>query len=138
MIQTLDSLETAVLIDKQCQEIGKIMPLLIEVNVAKEEQKTGVMSEDLEGFVKSTTAFKNIKLMGLMTMGPLVEDEEQLRPHFRLTRRLFDNIKNIYGDRLDWKYLSMGMSLGFRIAIEEGANIIRIGTKLFGERPQSA
>jgi pyridoxal phosphate enzyme (YggS family) len=130
LIETLDSLELAQLIDKECSHLGKVMPVFIEVNIAAESQKNGVMPEELEGFVKKVRKFKNIKLDGLMTMGPFLEDAELLRPYFSRARELFVQNKELVG----WKSLSMGMSSSYKVAIEEGANIVRLGTIIFGER----
>ncbi len=133
MIETVDSVRLAKEIDKQCKKIGKIMPVLIEINSAKEEQKSGVMPEDALSIVQDISRFENIKIMGLMTMGPFLEDPEDLRPYFRLTKELFEKIR-IGIDGVEMKYLSMGMSDSYRVAIEEGANMVRIGTLLFGKR----
>ena len=134
MIETVDSVRLAKEIDKQCKKIGKIMPVLIEINSAKEEQKSGVMPEDALSIVRDISRFENIKIMGLMTMGPFLEDPEDLRPYFRLTKELFEKIKDMGIDGVEMKYLSMGMSDSYRVAIEEGANMVRIGTLLFGKR----
>ena len=134
MIETVDSVRLAKEIDKQCKKIGKVMPVLIEINSAKEEQKSGVMPEDALSIVQDISRFENIKIMGLMTMGPFLEDPEDLRPYFRLTKELFEKIKDMGIDGVEMKYLSMGMSDSYRVAIEEGANMVRIGTLLFGKR----
>ncbi|MBP7088697.1 MAG: YggS family pyridoxal phosphate-dependent enzyme [Candidatus Omnitrophica bacterium] len=134
LIETLDSLELASALDKECKKIGKIMPVLIEVNSAKEGQKYGVLPEKVESFLEKILEFKSLKPRGLMTMGPWQEDPENLRPYFRKLRELFEEIKNNYGSFLDWEYISMGMSSSYKIAIEEGANIVRLGTIIFGER----
>jgi len=129
MIETVDSVEIAVAIDKACAEIEKVMPVLIEVNSGKEENKSGILPQNLEFLIKDIVGFKNIKLSGLMTMGPMLKNPEDYRPYFRETKKLFDKIK----PTLDIKYLSMGMSDSYRIAIQEGANLIRIGTAIFGK-----
>lgn len=134
VIQTLDSLELAMLVDRECKKLNKIMLAMVEVNIAKEPQKAGVFPEDLEGLVKEVSKLENIKLAGLMTMGPYSENPEGLRPYFRKTKTLFEKIKNSYKNLLDWKYLSMGMSSSYKVAIEEGANMIRLGTAIFGPR----
>lgn len=135
MIQSLDSLELAELIDKECGKLNKVMPVLIEVNCAREPQKGGILPEAVKTFIAEALSFSHIRLGGLMTMGPLVEDEEILRPYFRETKRLFNVVKERYQDELlEWKYLSMGMSASYRCAIEEGANMIRLGEVIFGER----
>ena len=133
MIETVDSVELAGGLDKKCSQIGKVMPVLIEINIAREPQKSGVMPENVESLIRGVSELKNVRIMGLMTMGPLVEDPETLRPYFRETKRLFDYIKSIEIPNVEMRYLSMGMSDSYRIAIEEGANIVRIGTKLFEE-----
>ena len=134
MIETVDSFELAKEIDKYCKRVGKVMPVLIEVNSGREPQKFGVMPEETEGLIRAISRFDNIKVMGLMTMGPRFGDPEESRPYFRETKRIFDNLKKAHIPNVEMRYLSMGMSNSYHIAIEEGANIIRIGTKIFGER----
>jgi pyridoxal phosphate enzyme (YggS family) len=132
MIETLDSFELAKVLNQECNKIDKIMPVLIEVNSSYESQKTGLAPESLEKLIDDTMDFSNIKLMGLMTMGPLSEDNFKIRSCFRKTKSLFDIIASKYKNKLEWRYLSMGMSFDYKIAIEEGANIVRLGTILFG------
>ena len=134
MIETVDSFELAKEIDKYCKRVGKVMPVLIEVNSGREPQKFGVMPEETEGLIRAISRFDNIKVMGLMTMGPRFGNPEESRPYFRETKRIFDNLKKAHIPNVEMRYLSMGMSNSYRIAIEEGANIVRIGTKIFGER----
>jgi hypothetical protein len=134
MIQTLDSFELAYLINKECEKINKVMPVLIEINIAKESQKSGVYPNQVEELTEKIIDFKNIKIEGLMTMGPLVEEPQRIRPFFKKTKEIFDKIKKSYQDKLDFKYLSMGMSDTYKIAIEEGANIVRVGRAIFGPR----
>ena len=135
MIETVDSMELASMIDRHAARYGKIMPVLVEVNIAHEAQKHGAMPEDVPDLIRQLSGLKNILVSGLMTMGPFVEDTEELRPYFRQTKVLFEEIKalNIANVRMD--YLSMGMSDSFSIAIQEGATMVRIGTRIFGERP---
>ena len=90
--------------------------------------------EEVESLIRSIACFKNIKIQGLMTMGPFFEEPENLRSYFKLTKILYDNLTNAAITNVTMKYLSMGMSDSYQIAIEEGANVIRIGTKLFGKR----
>jgi len=130
MIETVDSVKIAAAIDKACAEIAKVMPVLIEVNSGKEKNKSGVLPQDAENLIKNISGFKNIKPIGLMTMGPLLKNPEDYRPYFKETKKLFDRIKINH----DMQYLSMGMSDSYRIAIQEGANIVRIGTAIFGLR----
>ena len=134
MIETVDSLKLAKAIDKACQNIEKVMPVLIEVNSGEEPQKAGVMPGEVIPLVKDISELKHIKIMGLMTMGPLSGDPEDSRPHFQKTRKIFEEIKKMDYPGVEMRYLSMGMSNSYKVAIEEGANLIRIGTKIFGER----
>jgi pyridoxal phosphate enzyme (YggS family) len=134
MIETVDSIELAREIDKRCAEMGKVMPVLVEVNSGREEQKAGVLPENAEQLVRDISRLSNIRVMGLMTMGPRFGNPEDSRPYFVITRRLFDRIKDLKIANVEMKYLSMGMTNSYRIALEEGANLVRIGTKIFGAR----
>jgi len=134
MIQTIDSIKIAKEIDKRCKQINKIMPILIEINSGKEPNKDGAMPEDIEPLIKEISTLKNIKIKGLMTMAPYFKDPEKDRPYFKLTKELFKKIKTKNILNVDLEILSMGMSHSYKIAIEEGANMVRIGSKIFGER----
>lgn len=134
MIETVDSVKLAEAIDRACGDIGKVMPVLIEINSGEESQKAGVMPEDAASLIREMTVFRNIRIMGLMTMGPFSGEPEDARPYFRRTREVFDEIKNTNLSGVEMKHLSMGMSNSYNVAIEEGANMVRIGTKIFGER----
>jgi len=134
MIETVDSVEIAQEIDKWCEQISKVMPVLVEINSGEEEQKSGVLPPDAERLIREISGLKNIKVMGLMTMGPRFGNPEDSRPYFIKTREIFDRIKKLGLANVGMRYLSMGMTNSYKIAIEEGANIVRIGTKLFGER----
>ena len=135
MIETVDSLPLAVLIDKECQSLHKKMPILVEINSASEPQKRGILPKDASSFLEKLIPLKNIEVSGLMTMGPFLSDPEKLRPYFKKTKKLFVELKEKYREVFDFQYISMGMSDSYRVAIEEGANIVRIGTKIFGPRP---
>lgn len=137
MIESVDSLEIAREIDKKCAQIGKVMPLLMEVNSGREPQKSGVLPEDAEQLVRGISVLQNTKVMGLMTMGPRFGNPEDFRPYFAQTRRTFERIKGLKLPNVEMKFLSMGMTSSYKVAIEEGANIIRVGTKIFGERDQT-
>jgi pyridoxal phosphate enzyme (YggS family) len=134
MIETVDSIEIAKEIDKRCAQIGKIMPVLIEVNSGREKQKSGVFPENVEQLVKEISTFQNIRVMGLMTMGPRFGNPEDSRPYFVETRKIFERMRKLNLPNIEMRYLSMGMTNSYRIAIEEGANIVRVGSKIFGER----
>jgi len=134
MIETVDSVDLALEIDKRCAAAGKIMSILIEINSGEEDQKFGVRPADAEALIREIAAFRNIKLEGLMTMGPFEGDPENSRPYFKVTKNLYDQVKSLNLPGVDMKYLSMGMTNSYRVAIEEGANMVRIGTKIFGPR----
>jgi hypothetical protein len=136
MIESVDSLEIAREIDRKCAQIGKVMPVLIEVNSGREPQKSGVLPEDAERLVREISGLGSIKVMGLMTMGPSFGNPEDFRPYFVETRRVFERIKGLKLPNVEMRHLSMGMTDSYKVAIEEGANIIRIGTRIFGERDQ--
>ncbi len=134
MIQTVDSLETAAEIDRRSAEQGKLMPVLIEVNSGREPQKSGVLPEDLPGLARGLAGLTHIRLEGLMTMGPASDDPEEAKPYFQETRRLFEDLSRLGLPSVRMEVLSMGMSHSYRAAVEEGANMVRLGTKIFGPR----
>ncbi len=134
MIETVDSVEIAREIDKRCAQIDKIMPVLIEINSGREEQKAGVFPEEVEQLMREISTYRNIKIMGLMTMGPGVGNPEDSRPYFVETKKIFERIKKLDFPNVETRYLSMGMTNSYKVALEEGANIVRIGSKIFGER----
>jgi len=134
LIETVDSIKLARAIDRACGNIDKVMPIFMEINSGEESQKAGVMPEDAISLARDMSELKYIKLMGLMTMGPFAGDPEDSRPYFQKTKKLFEEIKEMGLPGVEMKYLSMGMSNSYKVALEEGANVVRIGTKLFGER----
>jgi len=134
MIETVSSTRLAEEIDKISMKIGKVMPVLIEINSGEEEQKSGVKPDEALDLIRSLSSFKNIKIVGLMTMGPFTGDPEESRPYFQKTKKIFDTLKAMDLPGVEMAYLSMGMSNSYKVALEEGANMVRIGTKLFGER----
>ena len=133
LIHSLDSIPLAAEIDKQAGRIGRVIPVLIEINSGREEQKGGVLPEDADEFYKQVSVFSSIRVCGLMTMGPVCEDAELLRPFFRETKALFDRLNKAYGFP-DGGILSMGMSNSYRVAIEEGSTLVRVGRKLFKKK----
>jgi len=134
MIETLDSLRLAKEIDKHCKRCEKIMQVLIEVNSGREEQKFGVYPENVENFLTELAELENISVKGLMTMGPFTGDSEIIRPYFKATNTCFEACKSLKLPNMEMRYLSMGMTNSYKVAIEEGANIVRVGTKIFGPR----
>jgi len=134
MIETIDSLRLAEAVNRHCEEIGKIMPILIEINSGRESNKAGVFPEKVDELVQQISGLENIRVQGLMTMGPYSGDPEDARPYFDATKEAFDRLSQMKIPNVEMKYLSMGMSNSYQVAIEEGANMVRIGTLLFGER----
>jgi pyridoxal phosphate enzyme (YggS family) len=130
LIHSVDSVSLAEQISRQAIAAGRKIPVLIEVNSAKEPDKGGVTPECAEELFLSIRSLEGISVRGVMTMGPVCENAEEIRPYFRLTKNIFDKIKNAYG--FDGEpILSMGMSDSYRIAIEEGATLVRVGRRLF-------
>ena len=134
IIESVDCLASGEEINKASVQEDKIMPILIEINSGREEQKFGVLPENAEDLVRKLSKFSNIKIMGLMTMGPRFGNPEDARPYFKETKKIFERIKTANFPNVEMKFLSMGMSNSYRIAIAEGANIVRIGTGIFGKR----
>lgn len=133
MIETVDSLQLAVAIGRSCLRAGRVMPALIEVNSGLEPQKSGVLSDDVEDLARRISLLEGVRVKGLMTMGPAVGDAEDARGCFRETRRVFDRLARLHLPGVDMECLSMGMTMSCRVAIEEGATLVRIGSGIFGE-----
>lgn len=134
MVQSVESVSTARALQKRCEELGRSMPVLIEINTSGEDQKFGVLPdgpESAEALAREVAAMPNLRVKGLMTMAAFVPDPEQARPSFRTLCELAERLKekNIPGACFD--VLSMGMSNDFEVAIEEGATMVRIGTAVF-------
>jgi pyridoxal phosphate enzyme (YggS family) len=134
MIETVDSMRLALEINKQCKKIDKIMEILVEINSGEEEQKAGVMPGEAVSLIEDIAGLENIRVSGLMTMGPFAGDPEEARPYFQKTRAIFKELIEMDIPGVELKELSMGMSNSYRVAVEEGATMVRIGTKIFGER----
>lgn len=132
MIHSVDSIRLLKEIDRRAETAGRIMDVLIEVNIGCEESKYGVYPDDLIKFLNDAVIYKNVNISGLMTVAPAMDNPEDVRPYFKSMKELFDHASalGIY----NMKYLSMGMTADFEPAIEEGANIIRVGTGIFGPR----
>lgn len=134
MVESLDSLRLAKELEKRCAEAGKKMPVLIEVNSGREENKTGVMPEDALALADWLNGCEFLRLSGLMTMGPLTGDPELSRPYYKETKRLAEEIGSLHLENVRMDILSMGMSNSYQVAVEEGATLIRLGTVIFGTR----
>ncbi|HEY8416614.1 MAG TPA: YggS family pyridoxal phosphate-dependent enzyme [Limnochordales bacterium] len=134
VVHSLDRLALAEAISQRAQALGRDVPVLVQVNVAGEETKHGLAPDQVLPFVKAVAELPGLKVRGLMTLAPLVDDPETVRPVFRTLRRLAEAVADagIRGVSMEW--LSMGMSNDFEVAVEEGATMVRIGTALFGRR----
>ena len=134
IIQSVDSLKLAEEISRRAGEIGRTIECLVQVNVSGEEGKFGVLPEAALELMRQTDQLPAIDLVGLMAMGPLTDDETRIRESFRAARLLFQAGRDQFGTGFDT--LSMGMTDDFALAIAEGSTMIRVGTGLFGSRPQ--
>lgn len=138
MIHSVDSLKLAKEINKRAVNHDKIMDVLVQVNSAQEESKFGVTSEETGELIDAILAnCPNVKICGLMCIAPFDENPDNVRKYFAELKKLYDDYKKIEHDNLDFKYLSMGMSHDYKVAIEEGSNLVRVGTAIFGERDYS-
>jgi len=132
LIHSVDSLKLAKEINKEAVKQKELVDILIEVNTSGERSKFGVKPDKTLGLIEEITALSNIRLLGLMTMAPMVDNADKARPCYRMLKKIFDEInKAIPAVKLE--YLSMGMTQDFEVAIEEGANIVRIGRAVFSE-----
>ena len=134
LIHSVDSLHLAKEIEKQATKNNVIVPILIEVNIAEEKSKFGIHKEETIALVREIAQMEHVHIRGLMTIAPYVENPEDNRPYFRAIRQLSVDIKQENIDNVDMDVLSMGMTGDYRVAIEEGATIVRVGTGIFGER----
>lgn len=134
LIHSVDSLKLAMEIEKQAAKHGIIVNILIEVNIANEETKFGLAKEEVIALVKEVAALEHVKIQGLMTIAPYVENPEDNRLYFRQIKQLSVDINNQNIDNVSMNILSMGMSGDYMVAIEEGATMVRVGTSIFGER----
>ena len=138
MIHSVDSIRLAEEINRRCLNIGKTMNILIQVNSAMEDTKFGIPPEETESLIDEILEkCPNIVIKGLMVIGPFADEPEDVREYFKEGKELYDKYGKIQHDNLDFQFLSMGMSNDYQVAIEEGSNIVRIGTAIFGERDYS-
>ena len=134
-VETIDSVKLADAINLRCANAGKVMEVLIEVNSGREPQKAGVFPEDVQTLAEHIAGLEHLRLTGLMTMGPFSANPEAARPYFKTTKSVFDQLAALNLPGVTLRDLSMGMTSSYRVAIEEGANIVRLGTLIFGPRP---
>lgn len=135
MIHSLDRESLCEEIQRKAEKIDKTIDCLVQVNISKEDSKHGLYEEDVIDFIKNVSSrYKNISIKGLMTMAPFTEDEDKVRDVFRCLKSLSLDIDKLNIPNVSMNYLSMGMSNDYKVAIEEGATIIRLGTSIFGKR----
>lgn len=134
MVESVDSIKLAREIDRHCAAIGKVMDVLLEVNIGREENKTGVFPELLPALLEEAGKLEHIRVRGLMTIPPVCETEEEVLQYFSQMRQLFIDIKQKKYDNISMEILSMGMSADYLAAVRCGSNIVRIGTAMFGQR----
>ena len=134
LIHSVDSEHLARAVDKEAAKLGKVQDILVQVNLAHEEQKSGIAEEGLRPLLDLCDGLPNVRVLGLMFIAPDYEDRERCRPLFHRMHEIFADAKEIPWKTSNIKYLSMGMSHDYEIAIEEGANIVRVGTAIFGPR----
>ena len=134
LIHSVDSIKLAEEISKRAEKNNITKDVLVQINVAEEETKFGIGLEEAVDFVKSISGFGSIRIKGLMTIAPYMDDPEGVRPVFRQLKEKFYELAQMNLPNTSMEYLSMGMSNDYRVAIEEGANMVRIGTAIFGKR----
>jgi len=137
LIHSLDSFKLAEEIHQRAKEIDRVIDCLLQVNVSGEETKYGIDPESAKEVLKEISSLTNVKVTGLMTMAPYVENQEEARIYFKKLKDLSDEISEMGIENVEMKHLSMGMSNDFEVAVEEGASLIRVGSSIFGERDYS-
>ncbi len=134
LIHSVDRIKLAAELDKQAHKLGKVQPILIQVNVSGETTKSGTAPEDLRELLQEASQLPNISIQGLMTLPPFFDDPKGARPYFRRLAELRDEMAALNIENISVKELSMGMTGDFEAAIAEGATMVRIGTAIFGAR----
>lgn len=134
LIHSVDTLHLAEAINNAAAGIDKIQKVLVQVNLAHEDSKSGIYEDELEELLHKVDEMPNLKLMGLMCIAPNYDDVEECRPLFAEMHSIFEKVKEMAFTKAEIKYLSMGMTNDYQIAIEEGANAVRVGTAIFGQR----
>ena len=135
MIHSVDSLKLAKEIDKRAAQHGHVMDILVQVNSAEEESKFGITTAETDQLIADIAEqCPNIRIKGLMCIAPFEDNPEDVRSYFAEVKQIYDKYVNTKTERLDFQYLSMGMTHDFEVAIEEGSNMIRVGTAIFGYR----
>ena len=137
LIHSVDSIRLVETIDREAAKKGIIANILLEVNMAKEESKFGLMPEEVMDFIDEVVRYQNVRVQGLMTIAPFVDDPESNRKHFANLHKLLVDIRKKKVNNVTMNVLSMGMTGDYEVAIEEGATMVRVGTGIFGERDYS-
>jgi PLP dependent protein len=139
VVDSVDSLRLAERLNESAEKLGKVLPILIEVNVGGEHQKAGLppSSPELEDLLQAAPRLNHLRIRGLMTIPPFTEDPEQARPYFKSLRQFRDTLARRHLPSVSFDVLSMGMSHDFEVAIEEGSTCVRIGTAIFGQREKT-
>lgn len=138
LIESVDSAELLTLIDKRAEKLGVVQDVLLEVNIGREEAKSGVAPEDVERMIEFAAPLEHLKVRGLMAIPPVAAVPDDSRPYFAAMRELFIDIGAKKYDNTSMDFLSMGMSGDFEAAIAEGANMVRVGSAIFGARDYSS
>jgi len=131
LIHSVDSVKLAKEIERRSIQCNRIVDILVEVNVSGEETKYGIRPEEVELFIREISRFSGIRVKGLMTIAPIAQNQEKVRPYFRKLRELSEQINDMNIKNIKMEYLSMGMTDDFEVAIEEGSNMVRIGRGIF-------
>lgn len=135
MIHSVDSMKLAKEIDKRAAQHGLVMDILVQVNSAEEESKFGITTAETDQLIADIAEqCPNIRIKGLMCIAPFEDDPEDVREYFAEVKQIYDKYVTLKNERVDFEYLSMGMTHDFEVAIEEGSNLIRVGTAIFGYR----
>ena len=134
LIHSVDSVRLAQEINKAAEKFGKVQDILVQINLAREETKSGIYREELDEMLAVIDALHAIRLQGFMCIAPNYDDVQECRPLFRAMYELFQQVKECEPRTADIRYLSMGMTHDYEIAVEEGANLVRVGTAIFGAR----
>lgn len=137
LIHSVDSLKLAKEIDKRAKQHKKIMEVLIQVNIAVEDSKFGIGQDKLKVLIEEVAQLEHVKVMGLMNIAPFYGDPERARDDFKVMKKLFDEMSDLTVNNVEMKYLSMGMTGDYEVAVEEGANLLRVGTGIYGARDYS-
>ena len=138
LIHSVDSVRLAQEINKAAEKFGKVQDILVQINLAREETKSGIYREELDEMLAVIDALHAIRLQGFMCIAPNYDDVQECRPLFRAMYELFQQVKECEPRTADIRYLSMGMTHDYEIAVEEGANLVRVGTAIFGARQYNA